>query len=139
MDEQYGQALRRWRYEAEENPKVKHHWARDTPGFHPWRGERVGKCPGAPPAGPKLQTLEDLLAGGIPWYPPHGPVEYPLRIYFIYDGWLYRATPTNPGQSYHAFPEDPEKDNVPPAIKRAIRARARELGVEKRIERWLRK
>jgi hypothetical protein len=56
-----------------------------------------------------LQQAEELLQSGLPFSSERWPHDYPERIYNVHDGTLYRATPTNPGQSYHGFPELPER------------------------------
>lgn len=82
-------------YEPDEVPKKKHHWDNDHAGLLEAGGEVVGKCP----ANMSLAAAEDLLNDGLPWFPHRWPRSYPQRIYGIFGGVLYRATPTNPGTS----------------------------------------
>ena len=134
----------RWEYQSDENPKRKHHWAEDHPGFvkvpdRRGRGSvRVGKCPCAfMPSEDTQELLERLLNSGICWSPSNWIHDHPKRIYIVYNAWLYRATPTIPGRSYHAFPEDFEDRTVPPALHRGIRDEAQRQGCAEEIERWL--
>lgn len=134
----------RWTYQADENPKRKHHWENDYPGFYEkpmGKGQaplRIGKCPRRlAPAEETQALLDELLNDGILYSPPSWRQEHPKRIYIVHEGWLYRATPTNPGRSYHAFPEDFETRKVPPSIRGRIREVARQKGCEAEIEKWL--
>ena len=66
-------------------------------------------------------------------------IGYPTRIYVVHDGVVYRAKPTNPGVSYHAFPETSEElQKLPRATLRAIRERADALGCLVQVNRWIR-
>lgn len=122
-------------YEADENPKRKHKWDRDEAGFVKGPGgEIVAKCPSSM-TNPEAETL---LAGGIPWSAPRWGKTYPQRIYVVYKGVVFRATPTNPGRSYHGFPELREK--LPPdrALHVLLERRADELGCGDEVRAWLR-
>lgn len=127
-----------WRYEPE-SPKRKHHWDCDEPGFVelPRRGApgcvRVSKCP----ASLTVDDCATLLSEAIPWSPAGWTKSYPKRLYVVHRGWLYRAMPTQPGVSYHGFPEDPEAGVVPESLHDRIRGVAREKSCELEIERWL--
>jgi len=126
-----------WRYEPDENPKRKHRWAHPAPGFIVLpTGERVGKCP----ADVTNAEAEAVLNAGVPWSPPRGwDRPYPKRIWCIHRGWLYRAEPTNPGRSYRAFPEDPDRElALPPVVRRELERRAEVLGMARELRRWLR-
>jgi len=134
----------RWEYQSDENPKRKHHWEKDHPGFvevprRKSRGSvRVGKCPSKlAPSEENRELLNRLLNSGIPWFPSNWVHEHPKRIYIVHNGWLYRATPTVAGRSYHAFPEDYQQRRVPPKIHTSIREEAERLGCAREIERWL--
>jgi hypothetical protein len=128
-----------WRYEPE-SPKRKHHWDFDEPGFVevPKRGApgcvRVGKCP----ASLTVSDCESLMRDAIPWSPAGWDRSYPQRLYVIHERWLYRAMPTQPGISYHGFPEDPDGGSVPESLYERIRELARAKSCEREIERWLR-
>lgn len=127
-----------WSYEVDEKPKRKHHWDQAEPGFVEVGGVRIGKCPGHLAPGPATQSLlERLLAEGVPWYPKRWHHPYPKRIYIVHESWLYRATPTNAGRSYHAFPEDWQDRKVPRELHEPIRALARREGCAAEIEKWL--
>lgn len=71
-----------------------------------------------------LQLAQMLLDTGIEWSPKMWDQTYPQRIYCVWDGVLYRATPTIPGRSYHGFPEYPSR--FPPG-NRALRNQIMEL------------
>ena len=90
-----------WEYEPDENPKRKHSWDKDEAGFITVGTVVVGKCP----KGISNSTARELLNAGIPWSPKNWEHDYPKRIYAIYQDVLYRAMTTNPGKSYHGFPE----------------------------------
>jgi hypothetical protein len=90
-----------WLYEPDEVPKRKHHWKEPRAGFVMVGNVLIGKCPSTM----TLESAEELLNSGVEWSPKGWQREYPQRIYAVSDGVLYRATPTNPGRSYHGFPE----------------------------------
>ncbi|MBI4703444.1 MAG: hypothetical protein HY744_20215 [Deltaproteobacteria bacterium] len=129
-------ASRRWRYEPDEKPKKKHHWDKPRPGFVKVRGVDVGKCP----HGLSLDRAERLLNQGIAYDPPRAATgDWPSRIYVVYEGAVFRAVPTNPGVSYHAFPDKPaELSRLPRHVLEQIEERARELGCEQEVKRWIR-
>lgn len=125
-----------WEYETDENPKRKHHWNRNEAGHLEVQGVLVSKCP----ANLSNAEAEALLNEGIPFYPPSKPQNgHPRRIYAVLNGVVYRATPTNPGTSYHGFPE--LRENLPPHrfLHRAIMERARLEGKdsEEAVRKWL--
>lgn len=123
-----------YEYEPDEVPKKKHHWGNDHAGLLEVGGEVVGKCP----AKMSLTAAEDLLNDGLPWFPHRWLRSYPQRIYGIYGGVLYRATPTNPGTSYHGFPEHPALfPKGAQDLKRDILARAREQDCETEVRTWM--
>lgn len=100
---------------------------------------RVGKCPRQlTPSEATGELLLRLLNSGIPWSPSIWAYAHPKRIYIVHAGWLIRATPTVPGRSYRAFPEDDRQRQVPPSTHQRIRDEARRQGCEEEIERWLR-
>lgn len=124
-----------WVYEPDEVPKRKHHWKHDYAGVVEHNGIRISKCP----ANMTLEEAAEMLNGGIAW-PLSGEVEggYPRRIYAVRDGVVYRATPTNPGVSYHGFPELIE--NLPPSrdLRARLLAAARDARCEAEVAQWLR-
>ena len=123
-----------WRYEPDQVPKRKHHWAENHAGFVVVNGARVSKCPSTL----SLSEAEELLNSGIEWSPRNWPNDYPQRIYGVRDGVVYRATPTNPGVSYHGFPELIE--SLPPGrdLKDQLLAAAKAQGCEEEVRTWLR-
>ena len=84
--------------------KWKHHWDRDHAGFVRRGPNRIGKCP----AGMSLSDAQALINDAVPYRSPRWRRSYPQRLYAISGGVVYRATPTNPGVSYHGFPEHPQ-------------------------------
>ena len=124
-----------WKYEPDEDPKKKHKWSKPVPGFVKVNGVTIGKCPS------KMtnEEAEELLNQGIPWDPPRAPIaSWPQTIYIVHDGCVYRAKPTNPGISYHAFPELPEKlRELPRTLRHKIEQKAEELGCGDKVRRWI--
>ena len=80
-------------YEADEDPKRKHHWDKDHAGFIKVGPSRVGTCP----AKMNMSDAQALLNDAIPYFPPRWSRPYPKRLYAVSDGVVYRASPTNPG------------------------------------------
>jgi hypothetical protein len=123
-----------WRYETDETPKKKHQWSRNEAGSIEVGGAVVSKCPNDL----TTQEAEEMLNAGIPWSPRNWTRDYPQRIYAVRLGVVYRATTTNPGVSYHGFPELIEK--LPP--DRVLREKIFELGKSQgfgaELKRWLR-
>jgi len=125
-----------WKYEPDEKPKKKHAWDRPHAGVveHP-RGTKIAKCP----SNIATDLAEKVLNTGVPvsfksWRDAH-----PQRIYAVHEGVLYRATPTNPGVPYHAFPEFPERfRELPAAARRAVLDYVKGLGYEDEVRRWMR-
>jgi hypothetical protein len=123
-----------WKYDPGEIPKIKHHWNRDYADFVEHQGQRIGKCPSTITA----EIAEGLLNAGIAYSDPKWDKPYPSRIYAIYNGVVYRAKPTNPGVSYHGFPEFPERiRSLPGRVREQLLKRARELNCEKEVLRWI--
>jgi hypothetical protein len=114
-----------WEYEPDERPKRKHSWDKDEAGFIRTGSAIVGKCP----KGISNTTAKGLLNAGIEWRPSRWEHSYPQRIYAIYQDVVYRAMPTNPGKSYHGFPEHPDSFlELPKALKEKILELAKQLG-----------
>jgi hypothetical protein len=84
-----------------------------------------------------MQSAQGLLNQGIPWSPKAWSKPYPQRLYVVHQGSVYRATPTNPGTSYHGFPEMLER--LPPGrkLREQILERARALGCEAEVNKWM--
>jgi hypothetical protein len=123
-----------WIYEENPDRKHKRNWDRPEPGFVRERGGVVGKCP----TSVTIELAEMLLNNGIEYFPPRWPHRYPQRIYNIHDGQLYRGTPTNPGTSYHGFPENPaDAQELPRGLKNRILELARQKDCEAEVRRCL--
>lgn len=124
-----------WRYEPDENPKRKHAWGNPYAGFVTMQGIQIGKCPN----NISIPDAERLLNGGIPVEATRSASAWPKRIYIVHDGVVYRATPTNPGVSYHAFPERAEDfRRLPRHDQEAILDEAERLGQGDQVRRWSR-
>ena len=123
-----------WEYDPGEQPKRKHAWNKNEAGFVRKNEIMVGKCP----RGFDLNEARGLLNKGIPMPSMRGSGSHPRRIYVVYNGVLYRAVPTRPGFSYHAFPEIPsEFEKLDDQLKTLIWERARADGTERELKRWL--
>ncbi|MBI1848905.1 MAG: hypothetical protein HYR85_01035 [Planctomycetes bacterium] len=62
----------------------------------------------------------------------------PKRIYTIHQGVVYRAVPTVPGISFHAFPELAEDfRRLPPTVRQAVLSLADKLGCLAQVRRWV--
>ena len=123
-----------WEYEPDEIPKRKHSWDEDEAGFIIIGGVPVGKCP----KGISNETAREILNTGIVWSPKRWDHEYPQRIYTIYQNVIYRAVPTNPGKSYHGFPEHPDSfRELPSALRKKILEHAERLGCLEEVRKWL--
>jgi hypothetical protein len=124
----------KWLYEPDEDPKRKHHWNQNDAGFVMVGAVFVGKCP----SGMSMQLAQTLLNTGIEWSPKKWSESYPQRIYCVWGGVLYRATPTIPGRSYHGFPEYPSR--FPPGnrgLRNQILELARERDCEQELCAWM--
>ena len=125
-----------WEYEQNPDRKHKRNWDQPMPGFVEERGELVAKCPTTI----SLELARDLLNSedAIPYSPQRWQQESPERIYIVHDGQLYRATPTNPGTSYHGFPENPKRaQQLPRELKERILEVARKKQCEAEMSRCL--
>lgn len=123
-------------YEPDETPKRKHHWDKDEAGFDEDGAGFVGKCP----TSITIPVAQELLDGAIPWFPARGDKAYPQRLYAIRKGVLYRATPTNPGRSYHGFPEHYSrfvKGTGSRELREQLLTRARTEGCEQELREWM--
>jgi hypothetical protein len=123
-----------WEYEPDETPKRKHSWDKDEAGFVTIGGAIVGKCP----QGISNSSARELLNAGIQWSPRRWEHSYPKRIYTIHQNVVYRAMPTNPGKSYHGFPEHPDLFwELPGALRKKIFEHAERLGCLEGVHKWL--
>lgn len=123
-----------WQYEPED-PKWKHAWEHDRADFETVDGVPVGKCPSSV----TNAVAEDWLASAHPWSPASWSRLYPKRMYYVHkSGVLYRATPTNPGRSYHGFPEHPTLfPRGARQLKAELLAEARRKGCEDDLRDWM--
>jgi hypothetical protein len=124
-----------WLYEADEQPKRKHRWKESHAGFVLESGEKVGKCP----AGMSTAQAQILInTQSVPFFNPKAPGPYPDRLYVVHEGVVYRATPTRPGVSFHAFPETAERlSRLPGKWKDQILELADRLGCRKGVLDWM--
>jgi hypothetical protein len=114
----------------------KHHWNQPRAGFVRIGPADVGKCPSTM----TLETALALLQRAVPWFPSRWQHSYPKRLYAVFDGVVYRATPTVPGVSYHGFPEHPAQfatGGNANEVKRQLLERASETNCEVEVRAWM--
>jgi hypothetical protein len=125
-----------WEYEENPDRKHKRDWDQPEPGFVAVGGELIAKCPttiSAQLASELINSEDAILYSNERW-----EQESPERIYVVHDGHLYRATPTNPGTSYHGFPENPKRaQKLPRELKQRILDVARMKQCETEVSRCL--
>jgi hypothetical protein len=129
-----GKTAEMWIYEPDEVPKRKHHWNEAAAGFTKVGNLLIGKCP----RNMTQEFAQELLNNGVEWSPRGWRSQYPQRIYAVFEGVLYRAMPTNPGRSYHGFPE--HHSLFPPGnrqLREQIIELARERSCESGLRRWM--
>jgi hypothetical protein len=117
-----------YQYERGEGRK-KHCWNRPYAGFMPERRGAVGKC---------ANTITDVVAQGLlesGLYVPSDAddVCYPDEIFNIYQGVVYVAVPTRPGESYHGYPY---RGRLTKRLYDALQARATEQNCDREFEKW---
>ena len=124
-----------WKYVHDRRRKHKRAWKKNEAGFmQDPKGSFIGKCP----ANMTVEVAEALLNSGIEFSSDRWPHDYPERIYNIRDGVVYRATPTVPGESYHGFPEHPDRARkLPRDIKDQLMQLADKLGCHEEVRKWL--
>lgn len=124
-----------WNYEPDELPKRKHAWSQTKAGFTTVGTDKfVGKCP----SDMTVELAQDLLNDALPWSPTNWRSDYPKRLYAVRDGVLYRASPTNPGRSYHGFPEHPSRFPAGARdLRDALLSMAAADGCEQELRRWM--
>ena len=122
-------------YEADEQPKNKHRWRepQDSAGFKVVSGVKIGKCP----SNLDVQQAREILNEGVPYSHERWGKSHPCAIFGVYEGVLYRAKPTNPGRSYHAFPADPDNFKWGSDLKSKILDLATRKGCREGVERWM--
>jgi hypothetical protein len=120
------------------HPKQKHGWNEGHAGFVRQGGEIVGKCPKGIDNKTAERLLNEAVNVGLIYSDPRWQKPYPQKIFVVHDGVVYRAKPTNPGRSYHAFPERPKalREGSRDLRDRLI-ARARALGCEAEVRAWI--
>lgn len=129
-----------WQYERGEG-RYKHRWKEDYAGFRPSRKGPIGKCP----QHINDELAQEILNDGIPFWESEDDHEngaFPDRIYAVYQGVIYEAVPTTPGDSYHGYPwrgDLPGRPRLPSSIMSALKAKAQAEGTLKEFERWLKK
>ena len=126
---------KRWVYDGGAGRK-KHRWNNPYPGFEQLNGMWIGKCP----CDVKLEEAEELLNDGVEEFNEldECPDGHPDSIYLIYRCWIYRAYPTQPGTSYHAYPACPrELKHLPKSTKTKIVALAERKGCANSVRRVL--
>jgi len=124
-----------WEYEPDESPRRKHKWSRDEHGFVEQNGVVVAKCPDSL----TNEKARELLNSGVGWRDEDWPHDHPNKIYGVYRGVVYRATPTIPGRSYHGFPEVPSRMPRKRELQEAIIELARNEGTEDEVRKWLKR
>lgn len=126
-----------FRYEPDPSLSPKHKWDEDRAGAVAGRGRGayVCKCP----RGLDLTLAQRLLDTGIGHSPSRGwNREHPCEIYNLHDGVPYRGKPTNPGRSYHGFPEI-DASKIPGEVRKQLYHLARQRGEELALDRWLKR
>jgi hypothetical protein len=124
-----------WKYEPDEKPKRKHAWDKPHAGFVEVGATLVAKCPNNISMNAAEAAINSSQA--VHWSPLGWDKEFPKRIYIVNDGIVFRATPTVPGISYHAFPELPERfRDLPSQIQSRIFASATAIGCGDEVRRW---
>ena len=123
-----------WQYQPDPEKKHKKGWTENHAGFVKVGNSQVGKCP----HNMDTNTCEKLLNHGVEFYPLRWNHDYPKRIYNIFNKVVYRATPTNPGVSYHGFPEDAgDARDLPIRVRNKILELAEQQECREEVEKWL--
>ncbi len=127
-----------WKYDPGAGRR-KHKWTEPRADIvdDPESGAPVGKCPSTL----TQEDAERLLNGGIPYSPPGWDKSWPKQIFNVHeqDGVVYVARPTLGGVSYHGYPANPRKRDVPPDVAALLRRRAAELGCMEEFDTWMRR
>lgn len=123
-----------WKYEPDESPYPKHKGKSSKPQFVKKGDEIVSLCPNTI----SRAQAEAALNSGFPFSTARDNSDHPSRIYAVINGVVYRATPSNPGVSYHGFPELAEKFRpYYGRLKHEIMKLAVQDGSEEEVEKWL--
>ncbi len=84
------------------------------------------------------ETAEEVLNRGVPVFSDRFRTAHPAEVYCIHRGVVYRAIPTNPGQSYHGFPELPKAlRGLRKDLRNRILDLARQLNQEDEVRDWI--
>ena len=97
----------------------------------------VGKCAKSI----DQEGAERLLNDGVPFL-ESADSGWPARIYGVYQGAIYEAVPTTPGESYHGYPwrgDLPGRSPLPRSLRKALEARAASQNEEREFKQWLTK
>jgi hypothetical protein len=117
--------------------RKKHRWNNPFPGFEQLAGGVwVGKCP----SDVTNEEAERLLNEGVAESSglSEDPNDCPDVIFLIRGTWVYRAYPTQPGVSYHAFPACPrDLKRLPKSIRLKILELANRKGCGEHVRRVL--
>lgn len=125
-----------WRYERGEG-RTKHRWRHDYAGFVPGDRGPCGKCASSI----NQELAEVLLNEGVPFFETSN-LDWPSRIYAVYQGTIYEAVPTIPGTSYHGYPwrgDLPGRTPLPRTVMRRLEAKAHERHEADEFKKWLNK
>ena len=114
--------------------RCKHRWHNDYAGHERVGRRLVGKCPKSI----DQDAAQSALDSGYEYFDERDKATYPSRIFAVVGGVVYRAMPTQPGVSYHGFPELAE--HLPPdeTLRTAILELAEADGSRRKVEKWLR-
>ncbi|MFD2233495.1 hypothetical protein [Phaeospirillum tilakii] len=133
--------LKRCRYQPKANidgRPIKHKWKKNEPGFSYEKDNHPeGNCPSTI----NTNIAEKILRDGIPYSPQGWLKSHPKWVFNIYQGAVYKAVETVPGESYHGFPcpgprTHQRKPDMPKLIKEKLLERAQERGCLSEIEAW---
>ena len=126
----------KWQYERAEG-RYKHRWSKDYAGFVPSDRGPVGKCAKSI----DQEGAKRLLNDGVPFH-ESADSGWPARIYSVYQGAIYEAVPTTPGESYHGYPwrgDLPGRSPLPNTILKQLKAKAKAKDQEGEFNQWLKK
>lgn len=113
--------------------RYKHKWNKKHSGFQTSGSGYIGKCDSRI----TTEIAQAELNKGVPDNPEDA--SHPKRIYVWYNGALYEAVPTNPGQSYHAYPwrGDLPGRSLPRRVQRELERIAEQDGTLMDLRKWL--
>lgn len=131
-----------WKYERGEH-RYKHRWKNDFPGFQPREPKRssIGKCP----KHVDEEIAQQALNNGVPFFDMPGDDTccdaFPSKIYTVYQGVIYEAAVTTPGESFHGYPWRalPGHPPLPKTILRELEKKITKDEEKQIFKAWLRK